>query len=109
MPGPLTAWPSTYVPDGDAPSFVSVVFCVSMAAHQSPQPSPIPPDGVRLSALELAGPPVSRLVTPWPSSCVMISLSRSPSRLGEVELKMYICIRPADPSAGVEKFALLVP
>src|SRR5438876_12135865 len=100
---------STYVPIGYDAALVSVVFCVNIRPHQSLHPSPIPPDWIASSALAFAGPPVRRFDTPWPNSWTMIWLSRSPSRLGVVPVKTYICIRPDEPSGGVEKFALLVP
>jgi len=56
------------VPIGYAAFCVSVVRCVRIRAHQSDHPSPMPPDCTALSALELAGPPVRRLETPWPYS-----------------------------------------
>src|SRR4051812_16644610 len=109
MPAPVLGWPSTHVPTGYLPILVSLDFCVNISPKKSLHPSPIPPDCVEFSALEFAGPPVRRLEMPWPYSCVMIWLSKSPSRFGDVELKIYICIRPLVPSGGVEKLALLVP
>src|SRR5262249_39612873 len=109
MPGPVGACPSTYVPMGYAWFSMSVVFCVNISAHQSLHPSPMPPLWMALSALELDGPPVRRLETPWPNSWLITPLSRSPSREGEVDVNRYICMRGACPSGGVAKFALFVP
>ena len=54
-------------------------------------------------------PPTSRLLSPCAYSWMTISWSKSPSMSGVGASKTYICMRPGEPSAGVEKFALFVP
>jgi hypothetical protein len=51
-----------------------------------------------------------RMDSPWVSSWFTTSESKDPSRSGLEPVKMYICVRPTDPSAPwLDQLALLVP